>query len=204
MKLLHVDSSILNADSVSRTLTARIVKTLAGDEPRLEVTHLDLASTPLAHLTPAHLAAAQGAVPAGEMSTDMLAGLRALDDFLAADIVVIGAPMYNFGLPSQLKAWLDRLAVPGKTFRYGEQGPQGLCAGKKVIVASSRGGVFSEGSPYASMDHQETHLRSFFSFLAVTDLTVIRAEGLALGPEARERALAAAQQGIESLHPAAV
>jgi FMN-dependent NADH-azoreductase len=199
MKLLHVDSSILDSDSVSRTLSAKIVSAFAAQDPALSVSHLDVASTPLDHLTAMHLAAAQVKLPASDITEDMAAGLRALDDFIAADIVVIGAPMYNFGVPSQLKAWLDRLAIAGKTFRYGEQGPVGLCAGKKVIIASSRGGVFSEGSPYASMDHQEGHLRAFFSFLGIKDIEIVRAEGLALGPEARQNALLTADQSISAL-----
>jgi FMN-dependent NADH-azoreductase len=199
MKLLHVDSSILNADSVSRTLTTQIVATLQDRQPGLSVTSLDLASAPLGHLTHQHLAAAQGAPAPAGAEADIAASQRALEDFLAADTVVVGAPMYNFGVPSQLKAWLDRLAVAGKTFRYGEQGPVGLCGGKKIIIVSSRGGVFSEGSPLASMDHQETHLRAFFGFLGIQDITVVRAEGLAMGPQARARALEVAHQHIAAL-----
>lgn len=198
-KLLHVDSSILNTESISRELSAKIVATLVDQTPALSVAYLDLASTPLGHLTALHLAVAQGKLPTSHIDEDMAAGLRALDDFMAADVVVIGAPMYNFGVPTQLKAWLDRLAVAGKTFRYGEHGPMGLCEGKKVIIASSRGGVFSEGTPYASMDHQESHLRAFFSFLGVKDIQIVRAEGLALGPEVRQQALVTAHQNIAAL-----
>lgn len=199
MNLLHIDSSILHGDSVSRDLSAQVVAALAARHPGLQVKHLDLATTPLGHLTQAHLAAQQGApAPAGQ-EADLAAGQQALADFLAADVVVIGAPMYNFGVPSQLKAWLDRLAVAGQTFRYGEQGPVGLCGGKKVIVASSRGGQFSDGSPLAAMDHQEAHLRAFFGFLGIQDLSVVRAEGLAMGPAVREQALASAQARIAEL-----
>jgi FMN-dependent NADH-azoreductase len=199
MKLLHIDSSILNTDSVSRELSAKIVATLVDQTPALALTYLDLAHTPLGHLTALHLAVAQDKLPTSNIDEDMAAGLRALDNFMAADVVVIGAPMYNFGVPTQLKAWLDRLAVADKTFRYGERGPIGLCEGKKVIIASSRGGVFSEGSPFASMDHQEGHLRAFFSFLGVQDIQIVRAEGLALGPEVRQQALGTAHQNIAAL-----
>jgi FMN-dependent NADH-azoreductase len=199
MKLLHIDSSILQGDSVSRDLTAKVVAMLRGRNPGLQIKHLDLAATPLGHLAQDHLAVQQGASAPSALAADLAAGQRALEDFLVADVVVVGAPMYNFGVPSQLKAWLDRLAVAGKTFRYGEKGPMGLCGGKKVIVASSRGGMFSKGSPLASMDHQEAHLRDFFGFLGIEDLSVVRAEGLAMGPAAREQALASAHVQITDL-----
>jgi len=199
MKLLHIDSSILHGDSVSRDLSARVVATWVGRHPGLQVQHLDLALTPLGHLTQAHLAVQQGAPAPAELAADIAAGQQALADFLAADVVVVGAPMYNFGVPTQLKAWLDRLAVAGKTFSYGEHGPKGLCGGKKVIVASSRGGMFSEGTPLAAMDHQEAHLRAFFGFLGIQEVAVVRAEGLAMGPAVREQALASAQARIAEL-----
>lgn len=199
MKLLHIDSSILHADSVSRELSAEMVATLTERRPGMHIKQLDLAATPLGHLTPDHLAAQQGATAPSALAADIAAGQQALEDFLEADVIVVGTPMYNFGVPSQLKAWLDRLAVAGKTFRYGENGPMGLCGGKKVIVASSRGGMFSEGSPLASMDHQEAHLRAFFGFLGIQDLSVVRAEGLAMGPAAREKALASARARIVDL-----
>ena len=142
MKLLHIDSNILGQGSVSRTLSAEVVAALRAGHPGIEVTYRDLSADPLAHLTSAHIGALQGAAVDPALEQDIAAGQSALDEFLAADIVVIGAPMYNFGIPSQLKAWIDRLAVAGKTFRYTGAGPQGLCGGKKVIVASSRGGVF--------------------------------------------------------------
>lgn len=200
MKLLHVDSSILAEGSVSRTLSAEVVASFRAAHPGLEVKTLDLAATPLQHLTGAHMAALQGA-PAGDpaVAADVEAGKAALEDFLAADIVVVGAPMYNFGVPSQLKAWIDRLAVAGRTFTYDPSGPKGLVHGKKLVVASSRGGVFSPGTPAAALDHQESYLRTLFGFLGVTDVTFVRAEGVAMGPEARDRALGAARTVIGSL-----
>jgi len=199
MKLLHVDSSILGQGSVSRDLSAEIVATLQARHADIEVSRLDLSATPVSHLTGAHLAAAKGAPVDEAVKADVAAGEAALEEFLAADIVVIGSPMYNFGVPSQLKAWIDRLAAAGKTFRYGEHGPVGLCGGKKVIIASSRGGVFSAGAPAAFLDHQETYLKAFFGFLGVTDITVIRAEGVAMGPEARSKAIASAKQETTAL-----
>ena len=157
MKLLHVDSSILGQGSVSRELSANVVATFRSSHADLTVTRLDLAATPIGHLTAAHLAAAQGAPVDDALKSDVAMGQAALEAFLAADIVVIGAPMYNLGVPSQLKAWIDRISVAGKTFRYGDQGPVGLCGGKKLVVASSRGGIYSEGSPAAAFDHQESY-----------------------------------------------
>ncbi|MCU9953453.1 MULTISPECIES: FMN-dependent NADH-azoreductase [Burkholderia] len=199
MKLLHIDSSILGQGSVSRELSAEAVATFRGRDPGLTVTRLDLAATPIGHLTAEHLAAAQGAPIDDALKADVEIGQRALDEFLAADIVVVGAPMYNFGIASQLKAWIDRISVAGKTFRYGENGPVGLCVGKKLVVASSRGGVYSEGSPVAAFDHQETYLKAAFGFLGVTDITFIRAEGVAMGQDMRSGAIASAKEAAAAL-----
>jgi FMN-dependent NADH-azoreductase len=194
MKLLHVDSSILGQGSVSRTLSAEVVAAQRVSDPGIEVTYRDLATDPVDHLTGLHLAALQGAAPADPtVQRDVAAGLAALDEFLAADIVVVGAPMYNLGIPSQLKAWIDRIAVAGKTFRYTAEGPQGLAGGKKVIVASSRGGFYGPGTPAADMEHQESYLRAVFGFFGITEVTFVRAEGVALGTEAREKAIDAAR-----------
>jgi FMN-dependent NADH-azoreductase len=199
MKLLHVDSSILGQGSVSRGLSADVVETFRSRHPDLSVVRLDLAATPIGHLTAAHLAAAQGAPVDDALKSDVAIGQVALEDFLAANIVVVGAPMYNFGIATQLKAWIDRISIAGKTFRYGEHGPVGLCGGKKLVIASSRGGVYSEGSPAASFDHQETYLKAAFGFLGITDITFIRAEGVAMGLEARGAALASARKETAAL-----
>ena len=126
-----------------------------------------------------------------------------VDEFLAADVVVIGAPMYNFSIPTQLKAWIDRLAQAGRTFRYTEKGPEGLAGGKRVIVASGRGGVYSTNPALAGLDHQEAYLRTVLGFFGITDVTFIRAEGIGMGPEAKEKALAGAAKEIEGLLVAA-
>ncbi|WP_233886153.1 FMN-dependent NADH-azoreductase [Paraburkholderia flagellata] len=199
MKLLHVDSSILGQGSVSRELSANVVATFRSSHADLTVTRLDLAATPIGHLTAAHLAAAQGAPVDDALKSDVAMGQAALEAFLAADIVVIGAPMYNLGVPSQLKAWIDRISVAGKTFRYGDQGPVGLCGGKKLVVASSRGGIYSEGSPAAAFDHQESYLRAAFGFLGITDFTFIRAEGVAMGTQARNGAMDSARKETAAL-----
>jgi len=199
MKLLHIDSSILGGGSVSRALSADVVATYRGRHPGLEVIRLDLAETPIGHLTAAHLAAAQGAPLDDALKADFAIGQAALEEFLAADIVVIGAPMYNLGVASQLKAWIDRISIAGKTFRYGDHGPIGLCGGKKLVIASSRGGVYSAGSPAAPYDHQETYLKVAFGFLGITDITFIRAEGVAMGEEARNGAMASAKRETAAL-----
>jgi FMN-dependent NADH-azoreductase len=200
MKLLHVDSSILGPGSVSRQLSAEIVATEQRLHPGLAIAYRDLASTPIGHLSGAHLAARSGAVPeTPDAQADIAAGDAMLAEFLEADIVVVGAPMYNFGISSQLKAWIDRLAVAGKTFRYSEKGAEGLAGGKRVIVASSRGGYYGPETPVAFLDHQETYLRGIFGFFGVTEITFIRAEGLALGEEQRAKSIDAARLEIAEL-----
>ncbi|CAN5761426.1 FMN-dependent NADH-azoreductase [soil metagenome] len=200
MKLLHVDSSILGPGSVSRHLSASIVAQQQALHPDIEIVRRDLATDPVDHLTGLHLAAAQGAVPeSGALQADVAAGQAALEEFLAADIVVVGAPMYNFGIPSQLKAWIDRLAVAGRTFRYGANGAEGLAGGKTVIVASSRGGFYGADTQAAFLDHQETYLRGVFGFFGITDIRFIRAEGIAMGDAQRQQAIDSAEVEIRKL-----
>jgi FMN-dependent NADH-azoreductase len=203
MKLLHIDASILGANSVSRQVSAAIVEGFRKAPGELDITYRDLAAAPLAHLSGEHLAAAQGAVPeAPSLQSDMAASAAALDEFLAADVVVVGAPMYNFTAPTQLKAWIDRILVAGKTFRYGAQGVEGLAAGKRVIVAISRGGFYGAGMPAAPAEHLETYLRAVFGFIGVTNLEIIVAEGVQMGPEQREKALAGALRDATVLQAA--
>jgi FMN-dependent NADH-azoreductase len=118
-----------------------------------------------------------------------------LEEFLAADTIVLGVPMYNFSLPSQLKAWIDRIAIAGKTFRYTAEGPEGLAKGKKVIIVSTRGGHYSAG-PAAVMDHQESYLRSVLGFLGITDIEIVRAEGLNLSADSKVEAISEAERVI--------
>ena len=199
MKLLNVDSSVLGDASVSRALSASIVAREQALHPDLEIVRRDLVATPVPHMSPAFVAATRGPGASQPMPPELAPDVAILDEFLAADIVVIGAPMYNFGIASQLKAWLDRLGVPGKTFRYSASGPEGLAGGKRVIVASARGGKYGADTPYAAFDHQETYLRALFQFIGVTDLTFIRAEGVAMGPDVRDAAIAAANEDIAEL-----
>jgi FMN-dependent NADH-azoreductase len=200
MKLLHIDSSILGANSVSRGLTAALAARQQALHPGLEVTYLDLAAAAPMHLSPAHIGAMFGTAPTdAAVIADIEAAAPFIDQVLAADIIVIGAPMYNFAPPSQLKAWVDRVLVAGKTFRYGADGvPVGLVpAGKKVFIASSRGGAYSEG-PLAALDHQEAYLKAALAFIGITDVTVVRAETMAV-PHLKPAALAAAEAQIAAL-----
>ena len=185
MKLLHVDSSILGQQSASRELGAAVVASWQAAVPGLEVTRRDLDANPLPHLSGGSLA---GADPA-----ETAEAAQVMQEFLDADVVVVGAPMYNFGIPSTLKAWIDRLAVAGKTFRYTADGPEGLAGGKQLIIASSRGG-FHQAS---GADFQETYLRFLFGFLGITDIDVVRAEGLAVSPEQRATSMADALAAVQ-------
>jgi FMN-dependent NADH-azoreductase len=189
MKLLHIDSSALGAYSVSRQLTGDIVAELKRATPELSVRYHDLAAHPLPHWTPV----ADAADPAAVLGTEML------EEFLAADVVVIGAPMYNFAISSSLKAWLDRILVAGKTFRYTANGPECLAGGKRVIVASSRGGFYGKDTPAAAMDFQEPYLRAALGFIGISDIEFVRAEGIAVGDEQKAAALKSARSSIGTL-----
>ena len=200
MNILHIDSSILGDHSVSRQLSAAIVARLREIDPSAVVTRRDLAAHPLPQYTGA-IAAGRG-LPVGERGADVVELDTVLDEVLSAATIVIGAPMYNFGLPSQLKTWLDAISVAGTTFTYDDQGPKGLLGGRRVLVASARGGLYGADTPMASLDHQETYLRGFFGFLGIADLEIIRAEGVMMGPEIKERALQAALQQASRLQAA--
>jgi FMN-dependent NADH-azoreductase len=202
MKLLHIDSSVLGSHSVSRTVSAAIVDRLRKATPGLQTVYRDLASTPLAHLSGLHLAAAQGAAPEAALQQDLAAGQAVLEEFLAADIVVLGAPMYNFTIPRQLKAWIDRIVVAGQTFKYGAQGVEGLAGNKRVIVAISRGGFYGTDTPAAAGEHVESYLRWVFGFIGIKNLEFISADGVQVGPEHREKALVGALEAATNLRAA--
>lgn len=198
MKLLHLDSSITGQNSVSRILTAEIVAAQVALHPGTEVIYRDLASEPAMHLSPAHLAAFQGAAVRSEaLGKDLVLSGQYLEELFASDILVIGAPMYNFGVPTQLKSWIDRVVVAGKTFRYTERGPEGLLpAGRKVFIASSSGGVYSGDSPAKALEHTESYLRGVLAHIGLEDVTVIRAEGIGMGADARQNAIEGARRAI--------
>ena len=195
MKILHVDSSFLGSQSVTREVSAATVAQLRKRFPAATVAYRDLAAEPAGHFDLGLLGALASTDPAS-LPADVRASVAQaeamLAEFLAADTVVVGAPMYNFGIPTQLKAWIDRIARAGRTFRYTAAGPEGLAGGKQVILVSSRGGAYA-GTPYeAALDHQEAYLRAIFGFFGITDFAVIRAEGVNMGPEARAAGIARA------------
>ena len=185
MKLLHIDSSIQGEASASRALTREIVARWRVAYPEIEVIYRDLAAQELPHLSQAALARADELQAARDAAV--------LNEFLSADVLVIGAPLYNFALPSQLKAWIDRIAVAGRTFRYTESGPQGLAGGKRVVVAVSRGGVYGAGG---RPEFGESYLKFLFAFLGIEDVAFVRAEGLPYSAQHREAALNAARAAI--------
>jgi len=204
VKLLHIDSSVLSDNSVSRKLTQIVVEQWRQADPDVEVVYRDLAVE-----TPNHLSAdilGAGAVAPEQWSPvqreEVAFGKTLLEEFLAADVIVLGAPMYNFSIPSQLKAWLDRVMVAGRTFKYTESGPVGLAGDKQAVIVSSRGGIYSEGSPAQAMDHQESYLQTALGFVGIDDVTVIRAEGVNM-KEQREQAIAAAREQVRDLLEAA-
>lgn len=201
MKLLHIDSSILNANSVSRQLTKDTVAQWVNTHPGTTVDYLDLAVD-----TPSHLSADSLGfrAPAGAEQTDVQKRENAISEalvtqFLAADVIVVGAPLYNFSIPTQLKSWIDRIAQAGRTFTYTETGPKGLAGGKTVIVASTRGGVYSTSDWGRAAEHQESYLQTVFGFLGITDVRFVRAEGVAMGDAKKAEALAEAANGIAKL-----
>ncbi|HEY1124262.1 MAG TPA: FMN-dependent NADH-azoreductase [Sphingobium sp.] len=201
MNLLQIDSAITGDNSVTRQIGAAIVETARRANPGLNVTYRDLAADPIPHLDGSAMGKLRGGQ--GEANDpEVLLNTVLVEELLAADIVVIGAPMYNFSVPSQLKAWIDRVAVPGKTFRYTENGPLGLAGGKKVFIASARGGIYSEG-PGAAIDFQEPFLRQVFAFFGIDDVTFIRAEGVAYGPDHFKAALDAAISEASGVLPLA-
>ncbi|WGF89786.1 FMN-dependent NADH-azoreductase [Marinivivus vitaminiproducens] len=203
MKLLHLDSSILGENSVSRSLSKAAVDRLRTEIPDLEVTYHDLVADPIAHLTGRYLAGQSPDVQHDQaLQEDIAQGGRVLDAFLTADIVVIGVAFYNFTISSQLKAWIDRVTVAGKTFRYTEAGPEGLAGDKRVILTVARGGFYGAETPRAPFEHAETYLRSVLGFIGVTEPEVIVAEGLATGPEQRNKATTDALEAIAVLRAA--
>ena len=202
MRILHIDSSITGAASVSRQLTADIVSALQQAHPEAMVEHLDLGNNPPPHLGPQSLGMRTGQEAATEVERQENAISEALvSQFLAADVIVLGVPFYNFTIPTQLKAWFDRIAQAGRTFRYTANGPEGLATGKKIYAVSTRGGMYSTSEGGQAMEHQESYLKVIFGFMGVTDISIIRAEGLGMGEDARTSAIGQAKQLIEQLSP---
>ena len=169
MTILHIDASINGENSASRAISRSLVDRLTSAADN--VVYRDLAADPLPHLT-----------------LDAFADTSVLDQFLAAHTIVIGAPMYNFTLPTQLKAWIDRILVAGRTFRYTANGPEGLVTGKRVIVALARGGIYDKGSPASALEHLETYLRGIFNFIGI-EPEFVAADGLNISPEQRQESI---------------
>jgi len=198
MKILQIDSSVLGGHSASRALTAKVVADLRARHPEATLTVRDLDQDAPAHLSNALLPVLGG--PKDGLNALQESELQRteafLKEFLEADVLVVGVPQYNFSIPSQLKSWIDRIAQAGRTFKYTETGPVGLAGGKRVIVVSSRGGVRQDAN---ALDLHEQTVDVVFRFLGITDITYVRAHGLAMGPEAREAGLASANSAVAAL-----
>ncbi|MDF3835963.1 NAD(P)H-dependent oxidoreductase [Cupriavidus basilensis] len=202
MKILQIDSSVLGGHSASRSLTAKVVADLRARHPEASLTVRDLDQDAPAHLS-GHLLPVLGGPKDGlnaVQESELQRTETFLKEFLEADVLVVGVPQYNFSIPSQLKSWIDRIAQAGRTFKYTESGPVGLAGGKRVIVVSSRGGVRQDAS---ALDLHEQTVDVVFRFLGITDITYVRAHGLAFGPEAREASLAAARTDVAALNDGA-
>ena len=200
-KVLIIDSAATGEQSVSRKLVDTLVADLGARGA--EIVRRDIGGSPVPHLTPETVFAIRSSEASTDAELEALALSDALiDELRQADVLVIGAPMYNFGIPSTLKAWFDHVLRARVTFRYTEKGPEGLMTGKKAIVVESRAGLYSEG-PMVAMDSQEPHLRNLLGFMGITDVTFVRAEKLAFGPEAAEASLAEASGQLRELALAA-
>lgn len=171
MTVLHLDASINGENSASKLISRSIVDQLGSEHAGVQTIYRDLTADPLPHLT-----------------LDAFADGSVLEEFLAADVIVIGAPMYNFTLPTQLKAWIDRILIAGKTFRYTENGPEGLATGKRVIIGLARGGFYNAGSPASALEHLETYLRGVFNFIGI-EPEFVAADGLAVSAQQREQSI---------------
>ena len=199
MQLLHIDSAITGDQSVSRQLSARAVQAWVQAHPGTQVQRLDLAVDAPSHLSADSLGFRTGQAAETEVQRRENAVSEALvSQFLASDVIVIGTPFYNFTIPTQLKAWIDRIAQSGRTFKYTDKGPVGLAGGKTLIVVVSRGGIYSTSEGGRAMEHQEGYLRTVFGFMGVTDVRFVRAEGVGMGPDAKNQALANAERDIQA------
>ena len=199
-KALVINSSASGEQSVSRTLVAYAMERLAAAYPGLEVSYRDLDADPVPHLVASTVAGVRG-VPVSDRELDAQAlSDRIIAEVQAADILVIGAPMYNFSIPTTLRAYFDHLLRPRVSFSYTEAGPQGLLTGKSAMIIEARGGLYSEG-PARALDFQEPYLRQLLSFIGITEVKFIRAEKIGFGPEARELALTAAKERIAAAMP---
>ena len=197
--ILIIDSAATGDASVSRRLTDAAEQTIRRRDPSARIVRRDIGKAPIPHLNEESVPAIRAGIVESATAREALALSDALvAELQAADFIVIGAPMYNFGMPSTLKAWFDHVLRARITFRYTEAGPEGLLKGKKAIVVEARAGLYSEG-PAAALDSQEPHLRTLLGFMGIDDVTFVRAEKLAFGPEAAATAVADAIAQIEEL-----
>ncbi len=198
--ILHISSSIRSAGSISRELSDELVSKMQAANGANKVVVRDLTANPVPHLSEQMMGAFF--TPAENRSPEQASTVKLsdtlVDEVLAADVIVIAAPMYNFSVSSTLKAWIDHVARVGRTFQYGANGPEGLVKGKKVIIFTARGGVYSTG-PAKVMDFHETYLRAVLGFLGITDVNFVHSEGLAMGEEAVNTALAGSRSAINEL-----
>ena len=211
MIVLHIDSSASESasTSVSRQLGAAAVASLRSGNDNVEVTYRDLAANPPAHLSRELLSALRPlpgipSQPGKHIAAELALTETLIDEFMRADVIVLGAPMYNFSIPSPLKAWIDRVAQPGRTFRYTDKGPVGLAGGKKALIISSRGGAIAGTPMEAAVDHQEAYLKTVMRFMGITDVKLVRAEGLSMGADMRKQAIDRALDELKLLEQACV
>lgn len=197
-KALVINSSASGQASVSSQLSSTFVLELQRGDPSLQVVARDVGASPIPHLTPERLPGLAGKIESTAAAETAALSETLIDELRDADLLVIGAPMYNFGMPSTLKAWFDHVLRAGITFRYTAEGPEGLMTGKRAVVLESRGGLYSEG-PAAGFDSQEPHIRTILGFMGITDVTFIRAERLAIGPDARAASIEAALEEVREV-----
>lgn len=198
MQVLHIDSSILAGASESRALSAAIVSEIQRAHPDAKVIYRDVVAEAIPHLDgpiAAGFRPIHSDTPNSSVATEHARSQTLVNELLASDVIVIGVPMYNFSVASQLKSWIDRVVQPGRTFHYTDKGPVGLATGKRVFIASTRGGLYSSG-PATAMDFQEDYLVAVFSFMGITDLQFVRAENLSRGAEAKELSMHAAHAAV--------
>ncbi|MBU6474374.1 MAG: FMN-dependent NADH-azoreductase [Alphaproteobacteria bacterium] len=192
--ILHIESSSNLHTSVSREIGAAALESLLRAHPGAKVVNRDLAKNPVPHLAPAFVEVMYTKPDAPELALSR----ELVDELKASDVIVLEAPMYNFNIPSVLKAWIDHVARAGLTFQYGANGIEGLLKGKKAILVLGRGGMYAQG-PMKAMDYQETYLRAVLGFLGITDVETVLIEGVGMGPDKRAEALTKARARIATL-----
>lgn len=196
-KVLIIDSAATGEASVSRKLTSELAERLGQRDPSVRIVHRDIGAVPVPHLTAETVGAIRGTAETDAARATLALSDALIEEVRGADILVLGAPMYNFGISSTLKTWFDHVLRSGIAFRYTESGPEGLMTGKRAVVIETRGGLYSEG-PAASMDAQEPHLRAMLGFMGITDVLFVRAEKLAMGPEAASAAITDALERLNA------